>query len=108
MTNRNYMKINAKILKFFKDREVSNTEIANSYGGSSQNIWNILNKENGKIPLDFLIWIAENYPELNINELLRSEREGSIVSEPYVIYDKKPATKQEILKEIEIILDKYL
>ncbi|MEC5156623.1 hypothetical protein [Chryseobacterium sp. MP_3.2] len=102
------MKINAKILKFFQEKGISKKEIADSYGGTSQNIWNILNKESGKVPLDFLIWLAENHPELNINVLLQPDTDASLVSEPYSVYEKKPATKEEILAEISKVLDKYL
>ena len=102
------MRINTKILKFFQERGVSNKEIADSYGGSSQNIWNILNKDTERVPLDFLIWIVEHYPELNINTLLKKDNTQSLVSEPYTVYEKKPATKEEIMKEISAVLDKYL
>ncbi|MGV8914344.1 MAG: hypothetical protein ACOH1X_02735 [Kaistella sp.] len=102
------MRINTKILKFFQELGVSNKEIADSYGGTPQNIWNILNKDTERVPLDFLIWIAENYPQLNINSLLKKDNNSSIISEPYTVYEKRPATKQDILKEISAILDKYL
>lgn len=102
------MKINTKILKFFQERGISHTDIATSYGGTPQNIWNILNKDSGKVPIDFLIWIADNYPELNINALLRKDGNASSVKDNDMVYEKKPATKEEILTEIKAVLDKYL
>ena len=103
------MRINTKILKFFQERGISHTEIAASYGGTPQNIWNILNKETGKVPWDFLVWIAEKHPEININTLLQKETTNlSLVAEPPSIYEKRPATKEEILTEVKAVLDKYL
>lgn len=102
------MKINKKILKFFQNKGISKTEIAESYGGTSQNVWNILNKESGKVPLDFLIWLAENYPEIDINELLKESSDDYMVKEPQTIYLQRPATKEEILIEVSKVLDKLL
>lgn len=102
------MKINTKLLKFFQDKGISHVQIAESYGGTRQGVWNMLNNKNGKVPLDFLIWLAEHHPEVNINALLHSDGTESIVQESASNYEKRPATKAQIVAEIAKVLDKYL
>lgn len=102
------MKINEKILKYFEDQGISKTEIAESYGGSAQNVWNILNRESGKVPLEFLVWVAENHPDLDLNSVLRKSDQNYTVHEDHAVYVKPQDIKQKIMEEINGILNKYL
>ena len=102
------MKINQKILKFFSDKDIGIAEVARNYGTSRQNLTQILNKESGNVPMEFLIWLAENYPELNFNELLQEKNDNYTIRESKAEYGKSSTTKEEILKEVSKILDKYL
>lgn len=54
------------------------------------------------------MWLAERNPEIDLNLLLKPGRVLSIVAEPVEKYGKTLDHKKEILKEIEVILDKYL
>jgi transcriptional regulator with XRE-family HTH domain len=101
------MKTNKKISQYFNEKDISQAEIAESYGGSPQNISNILNRESGKVPFEFLVWIAENYPDLDINALLQEENDNYIIRESKSEYAKLPVSKDEILNEMSKILDKY-
>lgn len=101
------MKINRKISRFLEAKKISNKEAAESYGTSPQSMSNILNKENGKVPFDLIIWLARKHPELDMNDLLREENDTYIICENKTSYEKIPVSKDEILKEMSKILDKY-
>lgn len=102
------MKINEKILRFFSDKGISQKEIAESYGISSQNMSNIFNRDSGKVPFEFLVWLAEHHPELDLNALLRKDEEHFLIRESSADYKTTSDIKNKILKDISKILDKNL
>lgn len=100
------MTINDKISQFLNEKGISYTEIAKERGTTPQSISQLLRKE--KAAVDFALWLAERHPEIDLNLLLKPGRVLSIVAEPRSKYGASPATKEDILKEIEIVLDKFL
>lgn len=101
------MKTNKKISLYFEEKDISQVEIAESYGGSPQNISNILNRDSGKVPFEFLVWLAEHHPDLDINALLQEKNDRYIIRESKSEYAKLPVSKDEILQEVSKVLDKY-
>ena len=102
------MKINTKISEFLEKKGISQKEIAESYGGTVQNISNILNRDTGKVPFDFLIWLANNHPELNLNSILETDTQNYLVHEERATYGNSVELKSKIMSEVRMILDKYL
>ena len=101
------MTISSKISRFLEEKGISYTELAKAHGSSPQNISKILRK-NGKVQLDFIIWLVERYPEIDLNSLIKPGKVLSIVNEDPGIYGKSPAKKEAILREIGLLLDKHL
>lgn len=99
------MKISEKIKEFFDEKGWSHTEIGAKYGVSQQTITNYLNEKRA-IPLDFLVWMKEVFPEVDINSII-SKKENHIVSESKAM-NKRKESREEILKEFGKILDNYL
>lgn len=98
------MSIRDKIKEFFLQLDKTHTEIGFLYGVSQQTITNYLNGKR-EIPLTFILWLKQTYPEIDLNSLF-SEEYKSIVSESKVKYARKNS-KEEALKEIGEIMDKY-
>lgn len=101
------MTISDKISRFLDEKGVTYTELGEKHGSSPQNISKMLRK-NGKVPLDFILFLIGLYPEIDLNALIKPGKVHSIVSEEREKYGKDAATKDEILSEIGKILDKYL
>ncbi|KNB61009.1 helix-turn-helix domain-containing protein [Chryseobacterium sp. Hurlbut01] len=99
------MKISEKIKSFFEEKGLSHTQIGAKYGVSQQTITNYFNEKRA-IPLDFLVWMKEEFPEIDINSII-SKKENYIVSESRAMYKRKE-TREEILNDIGKILDKYV
>ncbi len=102
------MKINKKISQYFFENNISGKEIAESYGGTVQNVSNILNRESGKVPFEFLEWLAKHHPKLDLNALLREDEKNFVVRESSAHYKLNEDVKKEILNEMSKILDRYL
>ena len=100
------MTINDKILQFLAEKKISFTEIAKERGVTPQNISQSLKKD--KAALDFILWLAEKYPEIDLNLLLKPVKVDSIVSEPRQHYGNLSDQKPEIMKKIADVLDKYI
>lgn len=99
------MKISEKIKAFFEEKGWSHTEIGAKYGVSQQTITNYLNEKRA-FPLDFLVWMKEEFPEVDINSII-SKKENHIVSESRAMYKRKE-TREEILNQFGKILDNYI
>lgn len=100
------MTINEKILQFLTEKKISFTEIAKERGVSPQSISQSLKKD--KAALDFVLWLVERNPEIDLNLLLKPGRVTSIVAEPKPNYGDRAERKAEIMKEIGAILDRNL
>lgn len=100
------MTINDKILQFLSEKKISFTEIAKERGVTPQSISQSLKKKNAQ--LDFVLWLVERNPEIDLNLLLKPGRVNSIVAEPKPTYGNSIDRKSEIMKEIGAILDKHL
>lgn len=99
------MTTNEKISQFLTEKGISYTDIAKERGTTPQSISQLLKKK--KAALDFVLWLAERNPEIDLNLLLKPGRVSSIIAEPPVKYGQSGNVKQEILKEVEAVLDKY-
>lgn len=100
------MTINDKILQFLHEKKITFTDIAKERGVTPQSISQLLKKD--KAALDFVLWLVERYPEIDLNLLLKPGRVNNIVAEPRPVYEKSTPAKTQILKEIENVLEKYL
>jgi hypothetical protein len=100
------MTINEKILQFLSEKKISITEIAKERGVSTQAISQLLKKKNTQ--LDFVLWLVERNPEIDLNLLLRPGKSGGIVAETKPTYENSADRKAGILKELDVVLDKYL
>lgn len=98
------MKISEKIKAFFEEKGWSHTEIGAKFGVSQQTITNYLNEKRA-IPLDFLVWMKEEFPEIDTNSII-SKNEKYIVAESQAMYNRKE-NREEILNEIGRVLDKF-
>lgn len=100
------MTIKEKINRFLDAKNLTYTEIASRFNTTQQNISRFLRAE-GKVPLDFVIWLATEYPEIDLHKLLLEENQISIVSDDASNYDKTARRKEKALEEISAIMDKY-
>ncbi len=100
------MTINDKILQFLSEKKISFTEIGKERGVTPQSVSQALKKE--KAQLDFVLWLVERNPEIDLNLLLKPGKVSSIVAEPKPTYGNSVDRKAEILREISTVLDKHL
>lgn len=100
------MTIKEKINKFISEKKLTHAEIGRGLNTSQQNVSRILG-ESGKIPLDFVVWLACEYPEIDLEKLIRDSDHVSIVRESPATY-QKPRLKEKALEEIGAVLDKYM
>lgn len=100
------MTIKEKINKFISEKKITHAEIGRGLNTSQQNVSRILG-ESGKIPLDFVVWLATEYQEIDLNKLLLEENQVSIVNDNVSSYDKTGRRKEKALEEISAIMDKY-
>lgn len=98
------MIISDKIKRFFEEKNWSHTQIGYKYGASQQTITNYLNQKRA-IPLDFIVWMKEEFPEIDINSIV-SKQENHIVAETRASYERKES-KEQVLQKIGKILDDY-
>ena len=100
------MNIKQQINTFLEINQITVTEIARRTNTTQQNMWRIL-KGPGKVSLEFVVWLANEFPEIDLEMLFRNKREPTL--DCFDQIDTKSAIrKQEALKEIEGILDKYI
>lgn len=96
------MKINEKISQFLEDKKISLSEIGRRYGTTHQTISNYLNG-NRALPLDFLVWLLSEFPDMDANKLLREDN-TYFVADNRGEYGKK-LTKKEALDIISRVMD---
>lgn len=101
------MKINEKIKSFLAKKGLTHKEIADGYNTTQQNVSRFL-ADNGRVPLDFVVWLVNEYPEIDVDRLIRHPRSSNIVREPATSYHNRTDRKEEILQEIADILDKHM
>ena len=97
------MKINEKIKFFFTAKGLTNTEIGDLYGSTSATIGNYFNGKRD-IPIDFILWLKNEYPEMDLNILFKDDENTEIC---VVKVSDTADIKNEILKEMETVLKKY-
>lgn len=100
------MTINDKILQFLAENKISFTEIAKERGVTTQAISQLLKKKNAQ--LDFVLWLVERNPEIDLNLLLKPGKVISIVAETKPVYGNSVDRKAEIMKELTAVIDKFL
>lgn len=100
------MTIKEKINKFISEKNLTHAEIGRGLNTSQQNISRILG-ESGKISLEFVVWLACEFPEIDLEKLIRDSDQVSIVREGPATY-QKPRLKEKALEEISAVLDKYM
>ena len=96
------MTISEKIKMFFITKKVTHDEIAKLYGSTAQTVGNYVNGRR-EMPLEFLTWLKKNYPEIDFNKLFTENNSHQITNEP-----KNMEMKEEMKREIDKILDRYL
>lgn len=96
-----------KFKEFFETQEWSHTEIGASYGASQQTITNYLNGKR-KIPLDFILWMKEKFPNLDLNSIFDGQVIKMVSEERMTYANEAKKDRETILAEIGGILDKYL
>ena len=101
------MTIKEKIIKFVEEKGLTHAEIGRRFHTSQQNVSRFLG-EKGKVPLDFVIWLKTEFPEIDLEKLLLNDVTYNIVSDRKQSYDKSPTKKEQALAEIGNILDKYM
>ncbi len=99
------MNISAKLKDFFAKKNISNKPISVEYGVTRQNISQILTGER-KVPIDFVIWAATTYPDLDLEFLFRDNATLRIVAEGNTC--EKTITKEQMMKDFSMYLDKYV
>lgn len=101
------MTIKEKINKFISEKNLTHSEIGRGFKTTQQNVSRFLG-ESGRIPLDFVVWLANEYPEIDLEKLIRDSEEFSIVRDSGAAYRKGGANKHKALEEISAVLDKYM
>lgn len=101
------MKIFEKIKVFIQLSDLTQKELGEMSGKSQQTITNYLTGQN-QIPLDWLVWFLNEFPEIDIKELFNEKSDSYKVSEPRSKYGNKRINKESIINRISQILDEEL
>lgn len=102
------LKVKTKIKAFLKEKNVSYTSIGEEFGTTKQYISQMLSPKS-KIPLDFIMFLCEKYPEIDLNKLLKPTVTTNIVAENGTAeYQTAGRKREKILEEIGKILDEYV
>ena len=101
------MTIKDKINKFLIEKKLSHADVGRRYNTSQQNVSRFLGPK-GKVPLDFVVWLKTEYPEIDLERLMLNKTSKTIVRESNVSYEKARNAKETILEEIGEILDRHL
>ena len=99
------MEINEKIKIFFKEKGLDHTQIGAQYGVSQQTITNYLNKKR-EIPLSFIVWMKEEYPDIDVNSIF-CQNDDYITLISAAMTNRKE-TKKAVLDKIGKILDELI